>query len=131
MLSIPLACWYNFRAATAVAAAGTGLQQLTHRPVFAVCIAVAAAGFQARYHAKRAMAATQDLVDLAKSKGLSPATLAQAWAASRCAVLCCAVLLTHGVPFTNSEAIDWCKHAYESLWPPALSAVAADHHPHS
>lgn len=40
-------------------------------------------GFQPRYHSKRAMAATQDLVDLAKAKGLSPATLAQAWAASR------------------------------------------------
>jgi uncharacterized membrane protein YjjP (DUF1212 family) len=48
--------------------------------LFVLCVC---AGFQPRYHCKRAMAATQDLVDLAKSKGLSPATLAQAWAASR------------------------------------------------
>jgi hypothetical protein len=41
------------------------------------------AGFQPRYHCKRAMAATQDVVDLAQAKGMSPATLAQAWAASR------------------------------------------------
>lgn len=40
-------------------------------------------GFQARYHAARAHGATKDLVELAKSKGLSAAQLAQAWAASR------------------------------------------------
>jgi len=40
-------------------------------------------GFQPRYHSQRALAAAQDLADLAKSKGISPATLTQAWAASR------------------------------------------------
>lgn len=40
-------------------------------------------GFQARYHAKRTMAAAKDLAELAAAKGVTPAVLAQAWAASR------------------------------------------------
>jgi hypothetical protein len=51
--------------------------------VFPMLCCASAAGFQPRYHCKRAMAATQDVVELAKAKGMSPATLAQAWAAGR------------------------------------------------
>lgn len=41
------------------------------------------AGFQPRYKSPRTTAAAVDLAALAKSKGLTAATLAQAWAASR------------------------------------------------
>lgn len=44
-------------------------------------------GFQPRYHAKRTSDAARDLVELAKAKGLTAATLCQAWAASRYAEL--------------------------------------------
>ncbi|KAF6257801.1 aldo/keto reductase [Scenedesmus sp. NREL 46B-D3] len=40
-------------------------------------------GFQARYHAKRTSDAARELVQLAQAKGLTAATLCQAWAASR------------------------------------------------
>uniref|UniRef100_A0A383W131 NADP-dependent oxidoreductase domain-containing protein n=1 Tax=Tetradesmus obliquus TaxID=3088 RepID=A0A383W131_TETOB len=40
-------------------------------------------GFQPRYHAKRTSDAARELVEIAKAKDMSAATLCQAWAASR------------------------------------------------
>jgi aryl-alcohol dehydrogenase-like predicted oxidoreductase len=49
----------------------------------AVCRTCLLAEFQSRYHNPRTLAAAAEYAALAKRVGLSPATLAQAWAASR------------------------------------------------
>lgn len=64
-------------------------------------------GFQPRYHAKRTSDAARELVEIGKAQGLSAATVAQAWAASRWAVLGCAAQRRSGA-VVCSTAVQWC-----------------------